>query len=192
MSEKNKTHQKILDVAGKLFSTKGFKAVTLREITSTLGLKHTALFYYAKSKELLYVQVMERNFKRHEQKMEEALLHAEDDLKEQMWVVAKWLLSQPPLNLGQLMQSDFAHLSPEHGNRLAVLAFDSLRMPLTKTFQRAKDKGIIMVEDPGLAAISFVSLIETVHATQPAFDTEQRQTIVKNIIDMLLNGLYSR
>ncbi len=192
MSKKNETHRKILDVADKLFATKGFKAVTLREITNALGLKHTALFYYAKSKELLYMQVMERNFKRHEQKMEEAILHAGDDLKEQMQVVAEWLLSQPPLNLGQLMQSDFTHLKPEHASRLAVLAFDSLRMPLTKTFQRANDIGIITVEDPGLAAISFVSLIETVHATQPAFDAEQRQSIVNSIIDMLLNGLYSR
>lgn len=188
----NETHQKILRAAHQLFATKGYKGVTMREITRVLGLKHTALYYYAKNKEDLYMQVMQRNFLHHRDQMESILEQSDGDLRSQMKAVAAWLLTQPPLHLGHLMQSDFSYLEPENAKTLVDLAFDSLRMPLTRVLNQAKADNVIGIEDPGLAAISFISLVETINGTQYSIAREQRMQIVEQIIDMLLNGLLIR
>jgi AcrR family transcriptional regulator len=192
MNKSQQTHERILDTAESMFATKGYKSVRLRDVAQSLNLKHTAFYYYAKSKEELYVQVMERNFARHQRGMEQAIHDAGDDLGEQMRSVGHWLMSQPPVNIGQMMQSDFAELS--HGNvmKLSQLAFDAMRLPLETAMQRAKDQGTIEIEDVGLAAISFVSLIESVNAIQEPDVRRDHQRIVDQLVDMLLNGLLRR
>ena len=46
-----KTKQKILDTALNLFSTKGYKATTVRDIAGSIGIKQSALYNHFKNKE---------------------------------------------------------------------------------------------------------------------------------------------
>jgi AcrR family transcriptional regulator len=192
MNKAQQTHERILDTAESMFATKGYRSVRLRDVAQALELKHTAFYYYAKSKEELYVQVMERNFKRHQRGMEQAIHEAGEDVREQMRAVAHWLMSQSPINIGQMMQSDFAELGHENVMKLADKAFEAMRMPLETAFQGAKDRGLITTEDPGLAAISFVSLIETVNSIREPSVRDEHQVIIDRIVDMLLKGLLVR
>jgi AcrR family transcriptional regulator len=49
----------ILDTAAKLFSQQGYKGVSIRDIARACGLTNAALYYHFKSKEDLYLAVME-------------------------------------------------------------------------------------------------------------------------------------
>ncbi|NOK63437.1 MAG: hypothetical protein GFH27_549347n8 [Chloroflexi bacterium AL-W] len=192
MTKSNATHQHILRVADEMFSTKGYKSVRLREVAQVVGLKHTAIYYYAASKEDLYVQVMEQNFKRHQHAMEEAIARTNNDIRAQMKAVASWLMSQTPMHLGRMIQSDFAELRPENAARLNQLIFDSMRLPLEKALLSAQEQHIIETNNPGLAAISFISLMETVHSMQFASSREEKESIADTTIDIFLNGLLAR
>ena len=58
--------ERLLDVAERLFSSKGFAAVTLRDIAQALSLSHASLYYhFPGGKEELFIQVMKRNILRH-------------------------------------------------------------------------------------------------------------------------------
>ncbi|MEQ8675150.1 MAG: TetR/AcrR family transcriptional regulator [Aggregatilineales bacterium] len=192
MTTTNQTHERILSVADEMFATRGYKSVRLRDIATALEMKHTALYYYAQNKEALYMQVMERNFSRHQQQMEAQIAGAGEDIRAQMQAVAVWLMSQPPLNIGRMMQSDFAELSAENARKLTVLLFDALRIPLERAIEQAQQDGIIALDNPGIGAISFISLIETLNAIHGTLTHEERLPVIENIIDMLLKGWLSR
>lgn len=192
MTKSNATHQHILRVADEMFSTKGYKSVRLREVAQVVGLKHTAIYYYAASKEDLYVQVMERNFKRHQQGMEAAIAKADNDIRSQMKAVANWLISQTPMHLGRMIQSDFEELRPENAAKLNRLVFDSMRLPLEKALLSAQEQHLIETTNPSLAAISFISLMETVHSMRFAVSRAEKESIADTTIDIFLNGLLVR
>lgn len=65
------TRKDILEAAGKLFATKGYNAVTMREIAKEAGLSHTTIYIYFKDKVALlqkltipYLILLEENFKK--------------------------------------------------------------------------------------------------------------------------------
>ncbi|MBP1904539.1 AcrR family transcriptional regulator [Paenibacillus turicensis] len=51
------TKKNILQAAGRLFSTKGYDAVTMREIAKEAGCSHTTIYIYFKDKEVLLHQL---------------------------------------------------------------------------------------------------------------------------------------
>jgi AcrR family transcriptional regulator len=188
----NETRQKLLDVGERLFSERGYTSVRLRDIADALGIKHAALYYYfPEGKEQLYIAVMERNLHRHRAGMEQAVAEAGPELRDQLRAVAHWLLTQPPVNLARMTQSDLPALQAAHAERLGLLAFDSMRMPLTDAIAAAKERGIVVIEEPGLAAICFTALIQTIHGDDHPV-APFRDSVVEQIIDLFLNGLLKR
>lgn len=192
MSKSEATHTAILDAADALFTQHGYKAVSLRDIARGVGVKHTAIYYYAKNKEALYIQVVERRFAQHQAAMTTALAEAEDDLRAQLRAVADWLLTQTPTNMSHMLQSDFAALAPEHADRLGQALFTALTAPLEQTLRQAQARGLIRTDDPAFVAISFVALMQTVSATQFQRVRTQHDRIIENTIDLFLNGLLVR
>lgn len=191
----NQTHQRILDVAEALFSARGYSSVRLRDIASEIGIKHAALYYYVPGgKEQLFVDVMTRNLQRHRAGMEAAITTAGPNVREQMQAVAAWLLSQPPINLARMEASDFPAISPDNAHALSLLIFDSLRLPLQAALERAQTEGTVDLPNPGLAAITFTSLVETIYKQAQAEPVSSSETtaIVEDLIDMLLHGWLKR
>jgi AcrR family transcriptional regulator len=191
----NLTLQRILDVAETLFSERGYVPVRLRDIAAAIGVKHTVLYYYIPGgKEQLYVDVMTRSLQRHRLGMEAAIAQAGPDLRRQMQAVAGWLLSQPPLNLARMEASDFPALHPEHAQALSSLIFDSLRLPLEQALERAHDEQIVDLPNPGLAAITFTSVVQSIHkaAIAESESPMPAAVIVEQVIDMLLYGWLKR
>ena len=58
--------EKLLDVATELFARKGYAASTTREIVAAAGVTKPVLYYYFKSKEGIYLELLERAFQRFE------------------------------------------------------------------------------------------------------------------------------
>jgi hypothetical protein len=136
--------------------------------------------------------VMERSFKRHQHGMETAIREAGSDLRMQMQAVADWLLSQPPVNIARMTHSDFTAISAENARKLANMSFNALREPLETALVQAQQAALTNLPDAGLAAISFVSLVETIHTLDEPAVSYAKQQIVSSIIEMLLNGWLRR
>lgn len=189
----NQTHQRILDRAESLFLTQGYSLVRLRDIADELGMKQAALYYYAPDgKEDLFVQVIERSMGRHRAGMEAAIQEVNGDIGAQMRAVAAWLLSQPPVNVSRLGESDFLAIDPAKAAQLSHLIFDALRLPLTGALEQARQLGVIDLDNCGLAAITFVSVIEMIHADTSPFIVHSKETIINQLIEMFLKGWLKR
>ncbi len=191
----NETHQQIMDVAAALFATRGYAAVRLRDIADAVGIKHAALYYYAPGgKEQLYVDVMTNEFAQHRAGMEQAIAAAGPGLRDQMQAVAHWLLARPPLHLARMEAADFPAIGGEHARNLSQLAFDTLRLPLQTALEQAQERGTITVANPGLAAITFITTVASVHkqATSDTLGPDITSAIVEQVIDLLLYGLLVR
>lgn len=57
--EKSEKYKKIVEVAGKLMSEKGYKGASLDQIADIVGVHKSTLFHYFKSKEQLLMAVLE-------------------------------------------------------------------------------------------------------------------------------------
>src|SRR5690349_14417979 len=126
----NETKELLLNSAERLFSSRGYSAVTLRDIALEVGIKHASLYYYVPGgKEQLFVEVMERNFHKHNTGLNQAIEQAGPELHTQLYGVAAWLAAQPPLDFARLSHADMPAISEKEAHRLMNLAYDALRLP---------------------------------------------------------------
>ncbi|MCA1319125.1 TetR/AcrR family transcriptional regulator [Bacillus tianshenii] len=79
------TQEKIMDAARELFTNKGYQHVSMRQIATSLGYSHGALYYHFKNKAELFYAMIEKDFKWLDQWLEEVLasdLNNEEKIRE--------------------------------------------------------------------------------------------------------------
>lgn len=191
----NETRQRILDVAEELFSKRGYQPVKLRDIAEAVGMRHASLYYYAPGgKEGLFVEVMERMLRRHNQGMQRVIEEAGNEIVDQLRAVARWFIHQPPMNLDRIFNSDMTTLDPAQAARLSAMAMEMLTAPLYFAIDQAKSAGQIRLIDTAVAAMSLISLVQGVNSIPDAewITLERREEIALNAVDLLLYGLLKR
>jgi AcrR family transcriptional regulator len=190
----NDTYKQILAVADELFSSRGYASVTLRDIAVAVGMRHASLYYYApEGKEQLFIEVMKRNFERHRVGLEQAIAHAEPNIRAQLHAVADWLVSQPPMDLVRMTHADLPALNKAKARRLFDLAYAALFGPIEAALTAAGQRGEIAAPDMGLVAGGVISMIEGLYAVPShALEYTGRTTkqMAYTLIDLMLNGLY--
>ncbi|MDX2077341.1 MAG: TetR/AcrR family transcriptional regulator [bacterium] len=185
----NATRERILEVAEELFTKRGYASVKLRDIADVVGIKHASLYYYAPDgKKQLFIEVMERNFKRHHEGLNSVIQGAGDDVRQQMVAVAKWFISQPPIEMSRLLEADMTEIDPQQAQHLMNLAYDALRLPIVSALMRARQKAQIRPMDLDLAAMAFISLIQSVHQIPSSYSQDIRQKTGVALVDMLFDG----
>ncbi len=172
---------------------RGLKSVRLAEVVEKLGIKHSAIYYYAPGgKTELYVQVIERSLNRHRQGIERVLSKAEDSAEAKINAVAQWLLDQPPMNVTQMERSDFELLEPRQAERLNHLLLAAMLTPLSTALNVYADRGELATSDTGLVALSLLTLVEAVHASRHPFLSNIKKETVASIVELVLKGILPR
>ncbi|MCX6047682.1 MAG: TetR/AcrR family transcriptional regulator [Chloroflexi bacterium] len=192
--------ERVLAVAEKLFAQKGYAAVTLRDIATEVGIRHTSLYHHAPGgKEELFIEVTERNLNHHRTGLEQVIKEAKPNIQTQLYAVADWLLSHSPMDLVRMLHSDLPAIAPAQAERLAFLALESLILPVERMLQKASERGEIEHHDLGLVAGGLVGMIESLHAVpDTAFEEGRhgielrRQTMAYELINVMFNGLRKR
>ncbi len=186
--------ERVLQTAEKLFSERGYAAVTLRDIANALNIKQASLYYHAPGgKEELFVQVTERGLERHRQGLEAAISDAGGNLRQQLRAAARWLLSQPSINYGRMLQSDMPAISEKEAERLRVSAFMSLIAPLQKAFQQGVPPDSVAFNKSVHLAGAFLAIIEGLQNLPMSFLGDEPKTAMADfLIDTWLDGLSSR
>ncbi len=189
----NETRERIMDTAESLFMTRGYSGVRLRDIADAVGMKHASLYYYVpKGKEQLFVAVVRRSMARHESEMTRLLDLSAGDIHQQAYAVSDWLVSQPPLDLVRMAESDLRQIDPDVAAELTTLLLGSLTRPLIQALETARESTIVDVISPGVAAMSLVTLIQSVHHIPEATIPEGRAAFGRKLVDMLLYGWLRR
>ncbi len=190
----NETRVRILDCAERMFMTRGFASVKLRDIADAVQMRHASLYYYAPDgKEGLYVEVMTRSFHRHRSGLEQVIKQSGEDFRAQVHAVACWMATSEPIDFSRMINADMQEIDPKNARLLMDLAFESVRVPLEQAIMQAKGKGIVDVDDPALAAMSLVGIMQSIHMIPRQFVSNgQMLSIAIATAEMLLKGWLKR
>ncbi len=185
----SQAREHVLQVAGALFSERGYAAVTIRDIAQALNMRQSSLYYHApQGKEQLFLEVTERSLTRHGKGITQAITQAEPTIDAQLNAIASWLLSQPPVDLTRLFRSDLPALSSEHSQRLFKLASASLLEPIKQVITDAYQRGEVRFVNEQVMAVSFVSVIETIHDMH-RYTNVPKAVLAGDVIEVILDGM---
>ena len=170
---------------------RGYAAVTMQDIASTLGIRQASLYYHAPGgKEELFIRVMERSLDRHREGLSGAIGGAPPELGAQLSAAAGWLLSQPPLDLMRIARSDMDAIDKGEAMRLSLKLYQSLLAPMAAMFAQASERGECRDLDPDLLAGSFLSVIDSIWYAANSFNTKtSMEQMAKDMIDVFVQGL---
>ncbi len=192
-SSNTDARERVLNVAERLFAQKGYSAVTLRDIAAEIGIRHASLYHHVPGgKEELFVEVTERTLRHHRQGLERAITHAEVNIQAQLYAIADWLLTQPPVDLVRMIHSDMPAIAPAEANRLSAMAFESMILPIEAVLQGAKERGEVTHHDLGLIAGGLLGMLESMFSVPENALVQNRQAMAHGLIDVILNGLRPR
>ena len=192
-TSQNETFDRILDIAEELFMVRGYKAVRLRDIADAVGMRHASLYYYVpKGKEQLFIAVMRRSMDRHEREMTRLIETTHGDIRAQAFAISDWLVSQPPLHLVRVMEVDLREIDPVKAGELSAVLLNALTKPLVSALQRASENGEVTVEDPAMAAMALITMIQSIHHIAEQELPGGRQVFARRLTEMLLYGWLKR
>ncbi len=193
MTDNTEARERVLEAAEKLFAERGYSAVTLRDIASAVGIKHASLYHHVPGgKEELYIEVSERNFKRHYTGLTQAIQGANPDVQSRLRAVADWLLAQPPMDLIRMVHSDMPSIPAAKAAELSELAFVSVIRPIEAALREAEQQGEIQHNDLGLIAGGILGMVESLHSVPSYILVERRQNMAYTLLDTMLLGLRPR
>lgn len=190
---RNDARERVLVAAEQLFAEKGYGPVTLRQIGARAGIHHSSLYHHVPGgKEDLFVEVMERILAGHQRGIAAAIVRAEPRLRAQLYAVAGWLLSQPPIDLVRLEYVDMPELGSAHVQRLSEAAYLSLQVPIEEALAAAQARGEIAHDDFALISGGLVGMIQSLYAVSEQVAGKSRFTMAQRLIDVMLDGLRLR
>lgn len=193
MEVHQEARERVLDAAERLFASRGYTGVTLRDIAAEVGIKHTTLYHHVPGgKEELFIEVTERNLKRHQQGLKAALAGTEQNVRSQLFAVSDWLLSQPPMDIVRLTYTDMPTIDEAQARRLSQLALESMILPILSVLEQAQQRGEITHQNLGLVAGGILGMIESLYGVPTNDLVESRQMMAHELVDVLLTGLCSR
>lgn len=182
--------QRVLDVAEELFMRRGYHSITLRDVADALEMRQASLYYhFPEGKEQIFVAVATRTFERHRQGMEAAITSATPGISAQLFAIAGWFASQPPLHLLAMMHADMPALTPAQRQHLGRVAYDAMFTPLRTLFLAAQARGEIRPIMPDLLAGSFLTLLDGLNHAVRQPGAPPREVMVAEIITILLYGI---
>lgn len=188
----SEARERVLRVAERLFSERGYKAVTMRDIANEVGMKPASLYNHApRGKEDLFIAMTERNFARHKAGIEQVIGAAKPVLRDQLQAIAGWLLSQPPTNLQRMTHSDMPAIAKADADRLSWLAYQSLLDPILRIVMEAVARGEIDRVRASMLAGTFLVSIEGIRDLEH-YTGMVEEVMATTVIDLLLHGAYPR
>ncbi|MBL8965868.1 MAG: TetR/AcrR family transcriptional regulator [Spirochaetaceae bacterium] len=182
--------ERIMDAAERLFMAKGYAAVTLRDVGAGLGLSHAALYYhFPGGKEALFLEVTERNIRRHGAGLDEAIRANGPNLRSRLRAVADWLLSQAPMDLMRMVQSDLAAFPTAEARRVMNLVNELVIQRLRRLIEEAVAAGDIGPCDPALVGGGILGMVESLNSIPDFALRRSRAEMAYELLDIILRGL---
>ncbi len=183
---------RVLDVAERLFTERGYTTVTLKHIAAELGIRQASLYHHVPGgKEQLYVEVTERAMTRHQQGLTAAIAAAGPALQAQLGAAAGWLLGQPPVDVARMHRSDLPAIDARHAGRLRLATYRALIQPLRSVFEESQEHRGIRWCDAMLLAGAFIAMVEGIHDARH-YSAMPPMQMAEQLIDVLLDGLRAR
>ncbi len=190
--------RQIVDVAGRLFSRKGFKGTTTREIAREAGISEATIFKYFARKEALFEAIIDRCC--NDESGNLTLMKKLDGKqgREAFEEVVEFFMeryAEDPSFARLLM---FSALERE---KFSEIFFRSKGMEvlgyLSRQIEEMMEKGIFRPLDPELCARAFLGMVIHYCMVQEIFGFKRffdrpRAVVAETFVDIFLNGMVTR
>lgn len=189
----NEARERVLDVAEKLFMTKGFQAVSMRDIADALGVRQSSLYYHApQGKEQLFYDAAVRSLERHNLELEGILARYEPDFRRQIYKVAQWFVQLEDMDLVRLVRLDLPEISAQYKHMIAEAFHRTLMLPICSIVERHQAAGNVRDMDPNALVGSLLAISAWTNYFDSTDDgpASPRQPI-DQIVDILLDGCWN-
>ena len=169
---------------------RGYPAVTLRDIATEMGLTHASIYYhFPDGKQSIFMSVLERNVRRHGDGLRDAIDHSGDDVRAILQAAARWLLSQSPMDLLKLTESDMTYLGAHDAARITQLVHELILQPLHRVLDEAVASKQIDACNTGLVAGALIGMVESLFSVPDFAVQKSREHMAFELVDILIKGL---
>jgi|SRR5579883_280792 len=186
----SEARERIIAVALRLFSDQGYQGVTVRDIGDALGVRHTSLYHhFPDGKEELFIVATARRMEHYRQSLEKAIQEATGDWQARLRAAAVWLLEQPAMHLGRMLQTELRELSEEGATQLQGIIFTSLLLPIDAVLREAlANKPERLAQSKTIAGM-FYSLVDGIDSLPASYVPGTRMTLLDTVLDVFIHGL---
>lgn len=183
---------RVLDAAETLFMSHGYRAVRLKDVADVLGVKVASLYYHAPGgKEDLFTQVLQRSLRRHSDGIQSAIAEAPDQMEAQLMAAARWLCSQPRMNMVRMLD-ELEVVDPELRGRFSDQAYESIMYPIRQIFAESQAKGACRDLNPDMLAGGLLAVLDTSRmANELGFTDQDPVDSAAEMIGVFVHGLTS-
>jgi AcrR family transcriptional regulator len=185
------SRDQLLEVAARHFATRGYAAVTIRDIAGELGIRQPSIYYHVPGgKQELYVEVTLRHFERHRQGALAAIGPATDPLEQRLRRFAKWTLSRPPLDISRYVNSDYPELAPEAVAKIEPAFQRCIFEPLEQIFTEGLSEVRPPLRDARALCRVFFSVFESLNAARRFWESHTTEdAAIDWSLELLLRGI---
>jgi AcrR family transcriptional regulator len=184
----------VLSVAAQVFGEKGYRAATLRDIASRLGMLKGSLYYYIDSKEDLLFEILRRSHLQGvEFGQETAAMRAAPPADRLESFIRNWMAgveSLPPvLNIAE---SDFRLLKGERRREIVSLRAQIAKVPQDIISAGIADGSFDQSVDPYVATATLMRILNTTQQWYRPGRGIEWQDITDWYVQLLLGGVQAR
>jgi AcrR family transcriptional regulator len=181
--------ERVLHMAETLFRERGYAAVSLNDLADALGMRKASLYHHAPGgKEALYMEVMERIMQRYRAGLEATVHGGGLTFVGKLRAAAHWLIEQPSLHYGRMMQSDLAAISPENAQRLRHSTHAALLTPLRSAFlPEMQLRGLDLARVEYLTG-AFLAIVESIQNLPDEFSATPKTEMADFVIETLFRN----
>jgi AcrR family transcriptional regulator len=183
---------RVLEAAEKLFMSKGFAAVSMRDIAEVLNVRPSSLYHHApQGKEQLFYEATLLSLRRHTEEMKRVIDHHAPDFRDQLRALAHWSRTNLNFDMVRMVQTDLREVSPEYRHLISE-AFSQLMMqPLVQLIRENQAKGKVKPIMPEVLAGALLAVASWTNSLNADSNMEVVSTIATDqTISMLLDGCW--
>ncbi|MEM6521742.1 MAG: TetR/AcrR family transcriptional regulator [Cyanobacteria bacterium P01_C01_bin.70] len=178
-----------MTAAQRLFVERGYEAVTVKDIAKAASIHHASLYHHVPDgKSALYIEVMTRHMEYYREGLQTAI-RIEVSLQDNLQQIASWIISNPPIDVIRLANSDLPAINTAEANVLSDLAFEATILPILAVLEAAQKQGEIVHDNLGHIAGALFSSFESLHAVPDVHLEKSRQSMADDIIGVFIKGM---
>jgi AcrR family transcriptional regulator len=181
----------ILQHAKQLFRQKGFSAVSMNDLVSSVGLTKPTIYYHFTDKETLFTEVVVEMM-RHGNEMLMAGIKRCKDFREKLYRLSEGYFRFSPTSLSTMVRDASEHLDEAHMKQVVDAHRFYLISPIIGIFEEARQAGEIgPSENPDTLALYFISWIDAMTTLRMAHEGRDFDTraCASKMVDIFLDGI---
>jgi AcrR family transcriptional regulator len=188
----------IIETATRLFSEKGFRGVTTRELALAVGVSEPVLYQHFQTKRELYEAIVESKSGQVQQKFEPTILAMQDFSRTD----DRAILRQIAMNINRWWEEDatlhrlllFSSLEGHEFSELFFARHASCHFDIMKQyFEHRMEKGVFRRCDPVTACWSFFGMVAHHAMTKNLYHFDPypapKEQVIDQMIDLFLRGI---